>query len=251
MTDLEQFKYGFHQQPGSKNSNLNASRRYAATSVKELLPPVDKYDGLIFTETDTSVNVEVDWSRVDLKTGDRILSDGMCINPFDRRPRFSYFCPNSYKLEQFPNLSELVDRDEYADICITEVLMCPSRTIEYVKFELLEQCECEFIVCLLLHTPFIFIKYINSMKLSKELYCKVFEIEMKMRGHYLELLNPEMCSESNEISRELNSNELNLYYKFCLRAIKFSKNNFVYVQEKYLGEEQYKEIQNVYLHKCI
>jgi hypothetical protein len=234
MTDLEQFKYGFHQHPGPKYSNLNASRRYAATAMKELLPPVDKYDGLIFTETDTSVNVEVDWSRVDLKTDDRILSDGTCINPFDRRPRFSYFCPNSYKLEQFPNLSELVDRDEYADICITEVLMCPSRTMEYVKFELLEQCECEFIVCLLLHTPFIFIKYINSMKLSKELYCKVFEIEMKMRGYYLELLNPEMCS------------ELDLYYKFCLRAVKFSKNNFVYVQEKYLSEEQYKEIFNLY-----
>jgi hypothetical protein len=80
------------------------------------------------------------------------------------------------------------------------------------------------------------------MKLSKELYCKVFEIEMKMRGYYLELLNPEMCSESNES----NSLELVSYYKFCLRAVKFSKNNFVYVQEKYLSEEQYKEIFNLY-----
>lgn len=237
MTDLEQFKYGFHQHPGPKYSNLNASRTYA---VSELLPPIDKYDGFIFTETDATIGLEVDWSRVDLKTGDRVMSDGTTTNPFDRKPRFSIFCPNSYKLEKFPNLSELVDRDEYADICITEVLMCPSRTMEHVKFELLEQCECEFIVCLLLHTPFIFIKYINSMKLSKELYCKVFEIEMKMRGYYLELMNPEMCSESKD-----------LYYKFCLRAVKFSKNNFVYVQEKYLSEEQYKEIQNVYLHKCV
>lgn len=217
MTDLEQFKYGFHQHPGPKYSNLNASRKY---TVSELLPPVDKYDGFIFTETDTTVGVEIDWSRVDLKNGSRVMSDGTKIYPFDRKPRFSMFCPNSYKLETFPNLSDLVDRDEYADICITEVLMCPSRTIEYVKFEFLEQCECEYIACLLLHTSFIFMKYINSMKLSKEIYCKIFEIEMKRYGHYLELLNPEMCVSSDD------------YYKFCLRAVKFSKNNFVYVQKK-------------------
>lgn len=231
MTELEQFKYGFHQQPGTKGANLIASRKYSAS---ELLP-VDKYDSFIFTETDVNVGVEIDWNRVDLKNGARVMSNGTIIYPFDRKPRYAYFCPNSYKLETFPNLSDLVDRDEYADICMTEVLMCPSRTIDYVKFDLLEQCECEYIACLLLHTSFNVIKYINSMKISKEVYCKIFEIEMKRYGHYLELLNPEMCS-SDE------------YYKFCLRAVKFSKNNFAYVQEKYLSEEHRKEIFNLY--KC-
>lgn len=230
--------YSINQVPGDKGANYLAAHKY---STDELLKEFKRYDLFIFTETDTNIKVDLDWSRIDLKNDRRIFSDGN-VHHVGGYCYFSITYIPRYKLEEYPNLHELVSREEYADICITEILM-NARVLDKVKFELLEMCEREFIVCMLLIAPYPnrmtdFTTFIEKMHISNELYSKVFEILMIRYGHYLEYLNPERISSE-------------LYHKLCVRALKLSKNNFQYIQEKYLTTEHFDDCCELYLKKCI